>query len=178
MIIQTNEKQGMYVEDKYLNVYLGMIGDSEETYKYEQVQISKFLAKEAVIAMTAKLVKAHIGNSSEPRETVKELLLLKGVEATEDAISAELRSYSEYTKSKVSESIGTATVTTSTGKEFDANLEARQNLADAILANSYIGVAETVWRLADNTEATVTIEELKEAHLLALQKYAYLKGIA
>jgi hypothetical protein len=63
-------------------------------------------------------------------------------------------------------------------KVFDANPEARRNMADAILASDTAGLTETIWRLADNTEQVVTIDELKQAHLLALQAYAQVKGIS
>ena len=85
--------------------------------------------------------------------------------------------YKEYKKKKEKENIAKATVTVG-DKVFDANLEARQNMADAILAANYAGQTETVWRMADNSEVTVTIDELKQAHLLALQKYAEIKGIS
>lgn len=64
-----------------------------------------------------------------------------------------------------------------TGKVFDADLESRQNMADAILVSGYTGETSTVWRLTDNTEEVVTIDELKEVHKLALQKYAMTKSI-
>lgn len=76
------------------------------------------------------------------------------------------------------ESISRLTVNTTSGKVFDADLESRQNMADAILASGSTGVTETTWRLADNTEVLVTLDELKEAHVLALQAYATAKGIS
>jgi hypothetical protein len=80
-------------------------------------------------------------------------------------------------KETVATAIGSLTVTTAAGNVFDATLEARQNLADAILASSFLGLVKTVWRLADNTELLVTLDELKEAHALALQAYAQAKAI-
>lgn len=69
------------------------------------------------------------------------------------------------------------TVTTTAGNEFDANLEARQNMADGILASTTLGLTQTTWRLADNTEVLIDIAELKEAQALAIQRYAEIKGI-
>lgn len=68
-------------------------------------------------------------------------------------------------------------VTTSKGNTFDAYPQARQDMADAILASSTLGVTETVWRMADNSEVLITLDELKEAHALAIQEYARIKGI-
>ena len=80
-------------------------------------------------------------------------------------------------KSKVIESLEKLTVTTTNGNTFDANLESRQNMADAILISQAQGVTESVWRLANNSEVTVQIAELVEAHALALQAYAKTKAI-
>lgn len=93
-------------------------------------------------------------------------------------------------KSEIERQLAKLTVTTSNGNVFDATLEARQNMADAILASETLkelvdkGLlpADTVWdkrawRIADNTEPIITIGELKEAHALAIQEYARVKGI-
>ena len=80
-------------------------------------------------------------------------------------------------KSKQIEALEKLTVTTSNGNEFDANIESRVNMADAILASEKLGLTESIWRLTDNTEVVVGITELKEAHALALQKYAETKAI-
>lgn len=77
----------------------------------------------------------------------------------------------------LSKTLDNLTVTTTSGKVFDAYITARQNMADAILASATLNLTETIWRLADNTEVLVTLDELKEAHALALQAYATTKGI-
>ena len=71
----------------------------------------------------------------------------------------------------------TLTVTTSAGHAFDAYAQARQDMADTILASETLGITETVWRLADNSEVAVSLDELKEAHSLAIRAYAKIKGI-
>ena len=71
----------------------------------------------------------------------------------------------------------TETVIDEIGKEFDAHLEARINMMNAVMSSEYAGVTTTVWRLANNTDAVVSLEELKLASLLALQKFGTLKGI-
>jgi hypothetical protein len=80
-------------------------------------------------------------------------------------------------KAKLKDALDNITITTAAGNVFDANLESRVNMADAILASDTLGQTETVWRLADNSEITVDIAELREAHALALQSYAQIKAI-
>lgn len=80
-------------------------------------------------------------------------------------------------KQAITEQLASLTVTTNAGHAFDAYTQARQDMADAILASATLGITETVWRLADNSEVTVSLDELKEAHALAIQAYAKVKGI-
>ena len=80
-------------------------------------------------------------------------------------------------KQAITEQLASLTVTTNAGHVFDAYTQARQDMADAILASATLGITETVWRLADNSEVTVSLDELKEAHALAIQAYAKVKGI-
>ena len=75
------------------------------------------------------------------------------------------------------ETVSTLVVTTSNGNTFDANPVARQDMADAILASSTLGLTESTWRLANNTEVVITINELKEAQAMALVAYATAKSI-
>jgi hypothetical protein len=62
------------------------------------------------------------------------------------------------------------TVTTSSGKVFDGNETARLNLLSAITASAIVGQTSANWKLADNTVQTVTLDELKEALTLAIQR--------
>jgi|GEM_PF-1597317 len=82
-----------------------------------------------------------------------------------------------FKKAEINRQLSTLTVTTSSGNTFDAYIQARQDMADAILASSTLGVTETAWRMADNSEVLITLDELKEAHALAIQEYARIKGI-
>ena len=50
-------------------------------------------------------------------------------------------------------------------------------MADTIMASETVSLTETIWRLADNSEVTVDIPELREASALALQAYALAKSI-
>jgi hypothetical protein len=58
-------------------------------------------------------------------------------------------------------------VTTSTGKVFDGDEASQTRMTRTILAMSEFGVFTTSWRMADNSDAVVTREELAEALLLS-----------
>jgi predicted DNA-binding protein (UPF0251 family) len=105
---------------------------------------------------------------------VEEVYTTEELEAIELAKLLEIKAKE---KAKIQDIINKSTVTTAAGNVFDANLESRINMADAILASDTLGQTETVWRLADNSEITVDITELREAHALALQSYAQIKAI-
>lgn len=70
-----------------------------------------------------------------------------------------------------------ATVKTSKGNIFDATLEARVNMSAAIRTAKKTGQMKTRWRMADNSEPVITLEELEEADSLALEKFAEIKNI-
>ena len=84
---------------------------------------------------------------------------------------------STLSKLQVKNKLEKLSVKISTSKVFDANLEARQNLADAIIAADFLKIDKTKWRMFDNSEAIVTLDELKEAHALAILEYAKIKSI-
>ena len=84
---------------------------------------------------------------------------------------------SALSKLQVKNKLEKLSVKISTGKVFDANLEARQNLADAIIAADFLKIDKTKWRMFDNSETIVTLDELKEAHALAILEYAKIKSI-
>ncbi len=65
--------------------------------------------------------------------------------------------------------IDTIQVTTNTGKVFDGNDVAIINMSAAIQSSSILNITTTAWKLADNTIADITYEELKEALALAIQ---------
>ncbi len=60
-------------------------------------------------------------------------------------------------------------VTTSSGKVFDGNDRARINMLSAIAASQLLGQTSAQWKLANNTVAEVTVDEIKEALALAIQ---------
>ena len=83
----------------------------------------------------------------------------------------------EVAKDNLKEQLSTLVVTTTAGNTFDATLEARTNILSAIQASVLLGTTTSMWRLADNTTVSVSVDELKEALALAIQEYAMVKGI-
>lgn len=80
-------------------------------------------------------------------------------------------------KALINKQLETLTVVTSIGNTFDANNQARLDMQNAITASDFLGVTQTTWRMADNMEVVVELNELKEALALAIQEYARAKGI-
>lgn len=66
--------------------------------------------------------------------------------------------------------LNAVTVKTSSGKIFNGNETARNNMLSAIVASDYLKQTKSNWRLADNTVAEVTLDEIKEALALSIQK--------
>lgn len=89
---------------------------------------------------------------------------------TEEQLKAEA-------KAEIARQLEMLTVTTTNGNTFDANTQARLDISNAIMISDAVGITETVWRLADDSEVPVTVAELKEALMLALTEYARVKGI-
>ena len=56
------------------------------------------------------------------------------------------------------------------GKSFDGNETARLNMVSAIQASDLLGISDNAWKLADNTVATVTVDDLKQALALSIQE--------
>lgn len=75
----------------------------------------------------------------------------------------------EFKQAKA-DALNSITVTTTNGNTFDGNETARVNMTSAILSSEVIDKTEATWKLADNTSAVVTIDELKEALALSIQE--------
>jgi hypothetical protein len=88
-----------------------------------------------------------------------------------------LRHQKVIEKQNADNEISKMTITVSTGKEFDATDIARINMMSAVMSASFMQQDSTVWRLANNSEVTVTVAELSEAVAKALEKFGQLKGI-
>lgn len=74
------------------------------------------------------------------------------------------------------ELLATITVTTQSGKTFDGNETARTDILSALTTGELIGETSTNWKLADNTVALVTRDELLEALSLAIQAKGRIVG--
>lgn len=86
---------------------------------------------------------------------------------TQSEIEAHLNPFpSPPTKNEL---IARLAVTTQSGKKFDADEVARGRMLSAIQAAEFLGIDESEWKLADNSKQIITLDELKEAHALAIQ---------
>ncbi len=65
--------------------------------------------------------------------------------------------------------LNSITVTTTSGKVFDGKDLDQQRMMSAIMSADVVGITETYWKLADNSVAMVTLDELKEALALSIQ---------
>ena len=109
--------------------------------------------------------------------TVREVAPVDGVqcwevcalspEQVEDNQRAADAAAHEQKKATRTEAVALIRVTTSSGKVFDGDETSQTRMARAVVALQAAGQTETVWVLADNTPATVTLAELAEALALA-----------
>lgn len=73
-------------------------------------------------------------------------------------------------KAKKVEKLNTLVVTTSYGNNFDGNEAARLNMVSAIQSAELLGQTENKWKMADNSVKLISLNELKEALALSIQK--------
>lgn len=73
----------------------------------------------------------------------------------------------QQAKDARTEAVARIKVTTASGKVFDGDEVSQTRMARAVVALQAAGQTETLWVLADNTPATVTLAELAEALALA-----------
>ena len=109
--------------------------------------------------------------------TVREVAPVDGVqcwevcalspEQVEDNQRAADAAAHEQKKATRTEAVARIRVTTASGKVFDGDETSQTRMARAVVALQAAGQAETLWVLADNTPATVTLDELSEALALA-----------
>ena len=109
--------------------------------------------------------------------TVREVAPVDGVqcwevcalspEQAEDNQRAADAAAHEQKKATREESVARIRVTTASGKVFDGDETSQTRMARAVVALQAAGQTETLWVLADNTPATVTLDELAEALALA-----------
>lgn len=95
---------------------------------------------------------------------------LEDIEAMNKAKEEEYKKTPEYLKQYKKQLLDTITVTTSKGNTFDGNESSRNNMLSAIKASDIFNVTENNWKLADNTVASITLEELEEALALSISR--------
>lgn len=78
---------------------------------------------------------------------------------------------------EIKRQLSVLTVTSYKGNVFDANNQARLDMQNAITASDFLGITETYWRMANDVEVLIGLDELKEALALSIQEYARIKGI-
>lgn len=72
--------------------------------------------------------------------------------------------------------LATITVTTQSGKTFDGNETARNDMLVALTVGEWINETQTYWKMANNDTLLVTKDELKEALTLAIQAKGRIVG--
>lgn len=68
------------------------------------------------------------------------------------------------------------TVTTQSGKTFDGNETARNDMLVALTVGEWINETQTYWKMANSDTLLVTKDELKEALTLAIQAKGRIVG--
>lgn len=81
----------------------------------------------------------------------------------------------KYEPSK-QDKLNSIVVTIKSGKKFDGNETSRTDILSALTTGELIGEATTNWKLADNSVALVTRDELLEALALAIQEKGRIVG--
>ena len=72
-------------------------------------------------------------------------------------------------KAQRSEDVSKLTVETDSGRVFDADEVSQNRISRTIQALEGQGLVEAQWRLADNTEENISVDEFKEVLFKALQ---------
>lgn len=91
------------------------------------------------------------------------------LESIPDALddAAQALAQAQQTKMQRTEAVARIRVTTTSGKVFDGDETSQTRMARAVVALQAARQPETTWVLADNTPATVSLDELAEALALA-----------
>jgi len=115
-----------------------------------------------------KLVMVLSGSKLECSSRVTKSQTLK--EVTTINTSVPYYDVHKYLKEIKEAAVNKLTVTTTSGKVFDGDEKSQDRMARAINIANITGDTETQWKLADNTIVMVTLDELKEALMLAGQE--------
>lgn len=98
-----------------------------------------------------------------------------------DIDKAIVRETEKILSQRKAEALDRLTVTTTSGKVFYADPISRTDMSDVIALASETGNTETYWKLAEAIDGSkvvmVTLDEMKEARMLALQAKASVIGV-
>lgn len=95
----------------------------------------------------------------EPLEGVRRFQIVKSPEPTPEEIAAQ-----ELEQAKIERAAAVAAIKVEVdGMIFDGDEESQQRLTRAIQVAEITGMESTQWVLADNTVATITVEQAKQA---------------
>ena len=136
------------------------------TAKSEGLAFAVDKGGESVKVASSQLEKWDAKRGSFVIDTGKQALHDAQVKAAEEVKAAEARAQAKE------QELATITVTTQSGKTFDGDELAQNRMSRAIQLSEIIGQKTIEWKLADNTLAEVSVDELKEAMLLAMKRTA------
>jgi len=156
--------------------------DGEEIgYIYGYLAYNEYINETIVLTEATEATYDADGNIlTEAVEEVTELVRpYVATTITDTDIEAKLNTLDEYkaykNRNKV-EALKRLTVTTTSGKEFYADAESRVDIADAIGIGTENNLTTTMWKCKSGL-VEVTLDELKEARLLALTAKGSIVGI-
>lgn len=115
-----------------------------------------------------KYYKDNIGNVFAYEDDGSQDHLIKGkTKLTQAEVLAHINNATAPSKQSRLASI---TVTTQAGNTFDGNETARNNMMSAIMAADIVGQSTSNWKMANNEIVQITLDELKEALALSIQR--------
>ncbi len=126
----------------------------------DKQNIVSYVSQDAIVHLDEQVETDIDGNISYKYLGV---LISDALQYTDESLIANAKKFLKQHK------LATLTVTTASGKTFDANETARNNMLVALQAASILNIIESEWKLADNTVAIISTDELKEALSLSIQ---------
>ena len=118
--------------------------------------------KNGNLIMVLKGTEAQCKKSGHPEYTYKEVTTIDN--------SVPYYDLHKYHKNLLLAKVNKIKVTTSSNKTFDGDEKSQDRMARAINIATITSKTSTMWKLADNTIVSVTLDELKEALSLAGKK--------
>jgi len=164
----------MKLELKLSNKWLEATWYTEENEAKTQVHCEYFSGHPEHIAMLRAKALAY---DTELDEAIVSELIAGYVPPTQTELDAmALEQATAQAKADKELALKTLTVTTASGKTFDGDETARGDMLTAITVAGMVGQTDTNWKMADNTIQLVTLAEMQEALMLAIQKKGVILG--